>query len=1124
MVLRGIALCALALLMCAEMAPGQSWEFVTSGDTEGWWAAHAVSGLSVSNGCLVGDITGSDPYIVGPRYPDIDADANHYVLLRMKINSGDTAEFFWGTAAQPWHVAGREVAFPIVADNEFHEYVVDLSVNSLWSGSVNTLRLDPGNGPSGRFEVDYIRVLSSGPPALAVYGPSVVNRFACQGEATTVRARVANAGYSPAENVLATLSASGLTVLSAQPSPVSSIAPGEEVTFTWQVRGDTQGIGVLNLSVTSGNPGGTVSRTSRFVVSAPPPVMPDSAPAKAAAWVGSGGNAVIENDKLRLAFYRMNSGYGVSELFIRNGASWDLLAATSPLSRIAYRRSTGAADELLVLPSSPVAQRTPDGAVLTLSFTKLDADGRTWQGSMTYTLGDGADVVKVNCLLSCSMPRSLLAWIGPSLCPGNRGFGESKSQALFPGLEWLVGTERSSNTLECDAAHALRLVPHPYKITVPVMALSKDGSVAAILWDPRRTWDGANACVSAKFSSPNWHEGQANTLMELFVPSIPKWVAENATSASTAYPLAAGKQLSMECYYLARRGDVLDAVDAWYGVYGIPPMPGDASILASGLATARAGLMTTMWDTTRKGWPHAIGWTAEPYPEFAADLFADSLTEADPTQKSLLRARVDEAVAQAAALWGNGGLASGGGCHLPGWRLPYFIGRLNDAAQAMSDTCAGIRGSQQPDGGWLVPVNQEHPDLVTPGTKELGSCAWSAYLLLRYARVSGSALNRYAGIKALEYMKQFTVPRAAQVWEVPQHAPDILAAAHAVAAYLEGYILTGDSAYLDTAKYWARAGLPFIYTWKASDRPIMDYAGIPVFGCTFFYHPWFGLPVQWCAMVHAYYIERLAAYDDSFPWRTLAEGITRSCIQQMNVSPHLGTYPDSINLMPNNNPNPAWVNPDNIYKCASRLLGLWGEVDVRYVPGTVRSARISTGGRIALASWTGSYQLDAEVEYPMGETCYVLVFGFSPTVIYKNGQPLPKVSSVDTVAEGWSYDLGRGCAVIKQIHTAARQRLTMLAAGTYNPLSVVSGPAEARRLANGKAVEFPGVVTSGTADLKSMLYVQSEDRLSGIRVVPTGSSALLPVRIGQRVEVMGVLGVTQGERYVTRADVEVLPQ
>jgi len=43
-----------------------------------------------------------------------------------------------------------------------------------------------------------------------------------------------------------------------------------------------------------------------------------------------------------------------------------------------------------------------------------------------------------------------------------------------------------------------------------------------------------------------------------------------------------------------------------------------------------------------------------------------------------------------------------------------------------------------------------------------------------------------AGLKALKAMKKFNVPRAAQVWEIPVHTPDILAASDAIDANIEG--------------------------------------------------------------------------------------------------------------------------------------------------------------------------------------------------------------------------------------------------------------------------------------------------------------------------------------------------
>ena len=55
-----------------------------------------------------------------------------------------------------------------------------------------------------------------------------------------------------------------------------------------------------------------------------------------------------------------------------------------------------------------------------------------------------------------------------------------------------------------DAAPPLdnRLVPHPYKITVPVMAVEMQKSIVGIIWNPLDTWDGENQMLSAMFRFP----------------------------------------------------------------------------------------------------------------------------------------------------------------------------------------------------------------------------------------------------------------------------------------------------------------------------------------------------------------------------------------------------------------------------------------------------------------------------------------------------------------------------------------------------------------------------------------------------------------------------------------------
>jgi hypothetical protein len=145
-------------------------------------------------------------------------------------------------------------------------------------------------------------------------------------------------------------------------------------------------------------------------------------------------------------------------------------------------------------------------------------------------------------------------------------------------------------------------------------------------------------------------------------------------------------------------------------------------------------------------------------------------------------------------------------------------------------------------------------------------------------------------------MKRLDVPRGAQTWELSLHTPDILASAHLVRAYVRGYQLTNDKKYLDQARRWALAGVPFVYQW--SKYPTMLYATIPVFGATNWRAPnWMGLPVQWCGVAYAYSLVQLAPYDTTLDWKHLATGILITAQQmQYPTGERTGCYPDVFHL------------------------------------------------------------------------------------------------------------------------------------------------------------------------------------------------------------------------------------
>jgi hypothetical protein len=175
-----------------------------------------------------------------------------------------------------------------------------------------------------------------------------------------------------------------------------------------------------------------------------------------------------------------------------------------------------------------------------------------------------------------------------------------------------------------------------------------------------------------------------------------------------------------------------------------------------------------------------------------------------------------------------------------------------------------------------------------------------------------------------------TVPRGAQTWEIPLHTPDILAAAWLVEVYLDAYELSGDPAMLERAVYWGWTGLPFVYL----HPPVPGvglYATIAVYGCG-----WIGQPVQWCGLSYSAQLYRLAEYDPTGPWLTLAQGIT-ACGLQMTWPPQdkdrHGLLPDFYHLRAQQSDGPP-INPGTV---GANLPGLFGE------PPYYRFKRLKTG-------------------------------------------------------------------------------------------------------------------------------------------------------------------------------------
>jgi hypothetical protein len=268
-------------------------------------------------------------------------------------------------------------------------------------------------------------------------------------------------------------------------------------------------------------------------------------------------------------------------------------------------------------------------------------------------------------------------------------------------------------------------------------------------------------------------------------------------------------------------------------------------------------------------------------------------------------------------------------------------------------------------------------------------------------------------------MERFIVPRGMNTWEVPKHAPDIQAAGLHLWCCLEAYQITGDKQYLDQARYWAKTGVPFVYMWKAPDRPVMKFSTIACLGTSWYdVGNWFGRPVQWCGLPYGYWVLKLAEYDQSLPWRAIGEGIMDSGIEQMMMlgKGRKGLYADALDLLTNGIAGPAW-EPELYMKCIFLTRGLGVEVITKVLQADGKRIHVSTAAMLKSAALAGQGRgVSFELDYPAGETSYATIAGLGPnSEVRKAGSVLARTDNLNTAQEGWKTNAD-GLILIKLKH------------------------------------------------------------------------------------------------------------
>jgi len=200
-------------------------------------------------------------------------------------------------------------------------------------------------------------------------------------------------------------------------------------------------------------------------------------------------------------------------------------------------------------------------------------------------------------------------------------------------------------------------------------------------------------------------------------------------------------------------------------------------------------------------------------------------------------------------------------------------------------------------------------------------------------------------------------------------------------------------------------------------------ATIPVFGSTFYTHSWLAMPVQWCGLVYAYHLQRLAReLERSRPkaaaspltltldltpqeWRRVAELITVSgMLQQFDEGERVGAYPDSITDFQRR--NPAFLNPEDILVNVLALKGYDPDIKTVRLAGPKGTLLLSSGAVLEGAQPTPE-GVRFRLRFFPGEPSHTLVVGLRPREVRVNRRPLPPSPTPVRREAGWWWDAER---------------------------------------------------------------------------------------------------------------------
>ncbi len=610
----------------------------------------------------------------------------------------------------------------------------------------------------------------------------------------------------------------------------------------------------------------------------------------------------LENAHIRLELFKRRTGWGWGELFSASGKFMAVLdhfgelmlrdqEIPMRLEAQDYRREQGEFGERLVFKVASLVMKDKLRGTSFESWINYPLEQHCLEGEVTITLEPNAPVLQLSYKLKSNANQYARYIRGPWLKVGQDGFGSEKTDAIFPGIEWLEGREWSSGTDWFKDPWAQRFVPHPNKIAIPVMALSHGGVGIGLAWNPRQHASGwfnnPRHHPQAAFASPNFIDRRENHLLGLMLPEVQLEALENQVYAEPPLELHKEQWIEFEAEVFLVEGDSLAVVSDWVKRHGLPEITARWS-LPEALERIATAYNSHLWHEGKGfGTTQTPGDIRSTVPRFLEGYIARN--PASELARGL----------QAKLEW----------CRQQEPKKPDQDALLERGLKLISYQREDGSFPFDPDGrhyakdDFVVAREFLEPmGLAQDTALDMGALA--ALELLELFAATQDSRCRDAAQGALEWCLPLTRPEGGDFWETPLHAPNLLAAGHAAVAYYLGFKVFSEPRYLERATHWIRCLLPFTHLWEPSDKPMLYNTKPCLCASDWYFANWVRDHVQWevletFALSLRHGID-WAQVDPELDWRRYHLGVTLAATRWMidhndqNWLPH--NLPDSLEL------------------------------------------------------------------------------------------------------------------------------------------------------------------------------------------------------------------------------------